>query len=92
MQHGFNVYRRLDNGEIVHVAGRRDAEAAEKLGLELNEMWPGDYGYQEAISEPARCVPVTSSSRKKGLTKPNVLRRSGKSTEGLVPGIRVHIE
>jgi hypothetical protein len=63
MQRGFNVYRRLDNGEIVHVAWRREAEQADKLMQDLNEMWPGHYGYLEAEGEPLSFVAKPPANR-----------------------------
>ena len=52
MESGFNVFRRLDDGQELHVAWRRDVEAAEHLVADLNDTWPGEYGYREANSQP----------------------------------------
>jgi len=51
MRLGFNVFRKLDDGQVLHVASRRDVEQAEHLVAELNNTFPGNYGYREANSE-----------------------------------------
>jgi hypothetical protein len=52
MSSGFNVYRKLETGEIVRVAWRPDLAAAEALLRALRQDFPGTYGVEEALSEP----------------------------------------
>ena len=52
MPPGFNVYRKLENGEIVRVAWRADRTAAEDLLRELQETFPGEYGIETAEGKP----------------------------------------
>lgn len=49
MSSGFNVFRKLDNGEPVQVAWRPDRKHAEQLVRELNEHWPAEYRIEEAL-------------------------------------------
>lgn len=68
MKSGFNVYRKLDDGQVVHVAWRKDAQAAESLLADLNSTWPGEYGYREANGEPLSPAPKSAI---RSLTQPN---------------------
>jgi len=43
----FNIYRRLEDGQVLLVASRREACEAENLVTELNQHWPGEYGIQQ---------------------------------------------
>ena len=57
MSVGFNIYRKLENGNPLQVAWRPDRKTAEKLVQELKDNFPGEYGIEPAASEPVRCVP-----------------------------------
>ena len=57
MSHGFNIFRKLENGEIVQVAWRPDRLAAETLVHDLATQFPGEYGIDEAVSRPHRVSP-----------------------------------
>ena len=56
MGNGFNVLRKLDNGEELQVVWRRDRTLAEQLVCQLKELWPADYEIREASSRPVSCV------------------------------------
>ena len=49
---GFNIFRKLDNGEILYISWRADLKQAEQLVRELNEQWPAEYGIQGPAGEP----------------------------------------
>ncbi len=66
MPSGFYVYRRLEDGQVLTVAWRKDAERAAKLVSELNELWPGEYGCREAHDEPLSVGPDSVANRKYG--------------------------
>jgi hypothetical protein len=52
MASGFNIYRKLENGENLYISWRGDLHQAEELARKLNECWPGEYAFQEASSAP----------------------------------------
>jgi hypothetical protein len=49
---GFNIVRKLDNGEIQHLAWRANLEQAENLVRDLREHWPAEYFIEEG--DPSR--------------------------------------
>jgi hypothetical protein len=53
MESGFNIFRKLDDGEILYVAWRADRKNAEQLVRQLSEWWPADYGIAEGAGEPS---------------------------------------
>jgi hypothetical protein len=62
MASGFNVFRRLETGELVRIAWRPDLGGAEKLARDLNEHFPAEYGIEEAASKPLTCVPYAQAA------------------------------
>jgi hypothetical protein len=56
MASGFNIYRKLENGENLYISWRGDLNRAEELVRKLKECWPGEYGIQEGASAPIHCV------------------------------------
>ena len=56
MKSGFNIFRKLDNGENLYISWRADLKQAEELARKLNECWPAEYGIQEAASAPVYCL------------------------------------
>jgi hypothetical protein len=52
MGNGFNILRKLDNGEELQVAWRHNRPLAERLVHELMELWPAQYEIREARSNP----------------------------------------
>jgi hypothetical protein len=51
MELGFNIYRRLESGEVFYISWRPNLERAEQCVLALNEQWPGDYGIEKATQQ-----------------------------------------
>ena len=47
MPGGFYIFRKLDNGEALHVAWRETFEEAKKLVAELREHWPAEYDIEK---------------------------------------------
>jgi len=39
----YAVFRKLENGEFVHIASRNELEQAVQLLEEFNVLWPGEY-------------------------------------------------
>jgi len=56
---GYNIYRKLDDGQELHIAWRPNKESAERLVEELTDSWPAEYGIREAASRPQAPVPYT---------------------------------
>ena len=56
MVNGFNVLRKLDNGEELQVAWRPNRSLAEGLVHQLMELWPAEYEIREANGGPVSCV------------------------------------
>ena len=63
MASGFNIFRKLDNGEILYISWRADLKQAEQLVRDLNESWPAEYGIQGPTGEPIPglpCIPAVN--------------------------------
>jgi hypothetical protein len=52
MKSGFNIFRKLDNGETLFVSWRANLKQAEQLVWDLNELWPAEYEIQGGSDEP----------------------------------------
>lgn len=64
MKRGYNIFRRLDDGQILHVAWRRSPEQARQLIADLSDTWPGEYGYREAEGVAISCMPDSLAREK----------------------------
>jgi hypothetical protein len=51
MKPGFNIFRKLDNGETLYVSWRANLKQAEELVWDLNELWPAEYEIQGRSDE-----------------------------------------
>lgn len=47
MESGYNVYRKLRNGELLQIAWRAKHQEAEQLIEGLKEFWPAEYVISE---------------------------------------------
>jgi len=56
MQSGFNIFRKLENGEERQIAWRPNRQLAERLVKDLQGSEPGDYGFREEVSTPLAYV------------------------------------
>jgi len=56
MTYGFAIFRKMDEGQELHVVWRADREATEKLVEDQREMWRAHYGVREAAGRPAICA------------------------------------
>lgn len=54
---GFNVVRKLEDGEVLAITWRERLSEAEGIVRELAECWPGEYLIEEATGAPGPWVP-----------------------------------
>lgn len=52
MASGFNIFRKMETGDVLQVAWRPDLSSAEKLVRELTQSFPAEYGIEPATSKP----------------------------------------
>jgi hypothetical protein len=50
MARGYDILRRLENGELLPIATRNDLTEAKQLAESLNFFWPAEYILREAES------------------------------------------
>jgi hypothetical protein len=50
MPETYKIFRKLGNGQEMHVGSRDKLEQAEQLIESLNRHWAGDYSIQEPVS------------------------------------------
>jgi hypothetical protein len=62
MRSGFNIFRKLENGEVLYISWRADLKQAERLVWDLNELWPAEYEIQEGSGEPYIIATVRRSN------------------------------
>jgi hypothetical protein len=51
MKAGFNIFRKLENGQALFVSWRADLKQAERLVSDLNELWPAEYEIRGELGE-----------------------------------------
>jgi hypothetical protein len=55
MPFGFDIFRKLETGEVVSIASRSSLEEATELLNSLQQQWPGDYSIREGcVTQPAK--------------------------------------
>jgi len=47
MKIGYNIFRKLENGEKLLIASLKDRQQAEQLAQSFDEQWPAIYEIQE---------------------------------------------
>lgn len=57
MEFGYDIIRKLENGEELHVAWRPSRHSAERLVQDLMESWPAEYDIHELSRSRFFCVP-----------------------------------
>jgi hypothetical protein len=50
MARAYDILRRMENGEVLPIASRRDLEEAKELAESLNAYWPAEYIVRECAS------------------------------------------
>ena len=53
MPMGYNIYRKLEDGEKLFVTSIKDREEAERMLASFDEQWPATYEIQE-VNLPGR--------------------------------------
>ncbi len=48
----YNVFRKLETGELLPLASFEDLDRAKQLIASLEEHWPGDYFVRDSASNP----------------------------------------
>ncbi len=50
MPRAYDILRRMENGEMLPIASRRNLEEAKELAESLNAYWPAEYIVRECAS------------------------------------------
>jgi hypothetical protein len=50
MAHAYDILRKMDNGETLPIASRRNLDEAKELAESLNAYWPAEYIVRESKS------------------------------------------